>query len=110
MRGVLLGLVLERPGHGGDLANRMLTRLGENWRMDTNDVYRLLEQLEQEELTVSREQSRQQQRARHDARLSPHSKTSHALSSGWRRCYRASPCASACTPSSPLRVPRTLPV
>ena len=36
MRGVLLGLVLERPGHGGDLANRMLVRLGETWRIDTN--------------------------------------------------------------------------
>jgi DNA-binding PadR family transcriptional regulator len=56
MRGVLLGLVLERPGHGGDLANRMLVRLGETWRVDTNDAYRLLEQLEREELLVSREE------------------------------------------------------
>jgi DNA-binding PadR family transcriptional regulator len=56
MRGVLLGLVLERPGHGGDLANRMLVRLGETWRLDTNDAYRLLEQLEREELLVSREE------------------------------------------------------
>ena len=54
MRGVLLGLVLERPGHGGDLANRMLMRLGETWRVDTNDAYRLLEQLEGEGLIQSR--------------------------------------------------------
>jgi len=56
MRGVLLGLVLERPGHGGDLANRMVTRLGNTWRLDSNDAYRLLEQLEREELLVSREE------------------------------------------------------
>ena len=45
LRGALLGLLLERPGHGGDLANRLAARLGETWRVDTNDVYRLLEQL-----------------------------------------------------------------
>jgi DNA-binding PadR family transcriptional regulator len=56
MRGTLLGLLLERPGHGGDLANRLAARLGETWRIDTNDVYRLLEQLEQAGLAVSREE------------------------------------------------------
>lgn len=58
MRGVLLGLVLERPGHGGDLANRMLVRLGDTWRVDTNDAYRLLEQLEREGLICSRVEPR----------------------------------------------------
>ncbi len=38
LRGALLGLLLERPGHGGDLANRLAARLGETWRVDTNDV------------------------------------------------------------------------
>jgi len=58
MRGVLLGLLLERPGHGGDLASRLAARLGETWRVDTNDVYRLLEQLRQTGLVVAREEPR----------------------------------------------------
>jgi DNA-binding PadR family transcriptional regulator len=56
MRGVLLALLLERPGHGGDLASRLAARLGETWRVDTNDVYRLLEQLEQTGLALGREE------------------------------------------------------
>jgi len=52
----LLGLLLERPGHGGDLANRLAARLGETWRVDTNDVYRLLEQLEKTGLAISRDE------------------------------------------------------
>ncbi len=56
MRGVLLALLLERPGHGGDLASRLAARLGETWRVDTNDVYRLLEQLEQTGLATAREE------------------------------------------------------
>jgi len=55
LRGALLGLLLERPGHGGDLANRLAARLGETWRVDTNDVYRLLEQLESTGLAQARE-------------------------------------------------------
>jgi DNA-binding PadR family transcriptional regulator len=53
VRGALLGLVLERPGQGGDLANRLRIRLGETWKLDSNDVYRLLEGLEQEGLIRS---------------------------------------------------------
>lgn len=56
LRGALLGLVLERPGHGGDLANRLCTRLGATWRIDGNDVYRLLEGLESEGLIEAREE------------------------------------------------------
>jgi DNA-binding PadR family transcriptional regulator len=56
LRGALLGLVLERPGHGGDLANRLRVRLGEAWRIDGNDVYRLLEGLEGEGLVSAREE------------------------------------------------------
>jgi DNA-binding PadR family transcriptional regulator len=56
LRGALLGLLLERPGHGGDLANRLSVRLGETWRVDTNDVYRLLEQLERTGLASAREE------------------------------------------------------
>jgi DNA-binding PadR family transcriptional regulator len=58
LRGALLGLLLERPGHGGELAHRLVGRLGETWRIDANDVYRLLEQLEAEGLTASFEEPR----------------------------------------------------
>lgn len=58
LRGALLGLLLERPGHGGELANRLVSRLGETWRIDSNDVYRLLEQLERDGLADSREEPR----------------------------------------------------
>jgi DNA-binding PadR family transcriptional regulator len=56
LRGALLGLLLERPGHGGDLASRMRMRLGEAWRIDGSDVYRLLEGLESEGLVEAREE------------------------------------------------------
>lgn len=54
MRGALLGLVLERPGHGGDLASRVQARLGEAWPMHGNDVYRLLDGLQAEGLVACR--------------------------------------------------------
>lgn len=79
MRGVLLGLVLERPGHGGDLANRMCMRLGETWKVDSNDAYRLLEQLEREELMVSREEARKNNGKRKMLVYHPTAKTSYAL-------------------------------
>jgi DNA-binding PadR family transcriptional regulator len=58
LRGALLGIVLERPGHGGDLASRLVARLGATWRIDTNDVYRLLDQLVTDGLVVAREEPR----------------------------------------------------
>jgi DNA-binding PadR family transcriptional regulator len=58
LRGALLGLLLERPGHGGELANRLVVRLGETWRIDPKDVYRLLEGLEKEGLATSQEEQR----------------------------------------------------
>ncbi|HXQ00901.1 MAG TPA: hypothetical protein VN845_12670 [Solirubrobacteraceae bacterium] len=80
MRGVLLGLALERPGHGGDLANRMVTRLGSTWRLDSNDAYRLLEQLEREELLVSREEPRKNSARGTMIVYHPTEKTAEALS------------------------------
>lgn len=58
LRGALLGIVLERPGHGGDLASRLVARLGATWRIDTNDVYRLLDQLVADGLISAREEPR----------------------------------------------------
>lgn len=66
LRGALLGLVLERPAHGGDLANRLISRLGETWRIEPKDVYRLLKQLGEERLLSPRVQElRPNQRAAH---------------------------------------------
>jgi DNA-binding PadR family transcriptional regulator len=64
LRGALLGIVLERPGHGGDLASRLVARLGETWRIDTNDVYRLLDQLVADGLVDAREEPRRDNRRR----------------------------------------------
>ncbi len=65
MRGALLGLVLQRPGHGGDLVSRLKGRLGETWRIDVTDVYRLLRRLEEEGLVASV----QEHRAGNDRRM-----------------------------------------
>jgi DNA-binding PadR family transcriptional regulator len=56
LRGALLGLLIERPGHRYDLANRLITRLGPTWRINQSDVYRLLQQLENEGLACRREE------------------------------------------------------
>jgi len=79
MRGALLGLLLERPGHGGDLANRLAARLGETWRVDTNDVYRLLEQLEKTGLAESRDEPKRNNHRRTHLVYHPTKETSEAL-------------------------------
>ncbi len=56
IRGALLGLLLERPSHGGELANRLHARLGQTWRIDNGDIYRLLEGLEKDGLACAREE------------------------------------------------------
>jgi len=58
LRGALLGLLLQRPGHGGDLVSRLKGRLGETWRIDVTDVYRLLRRLEEEGLATSVQEHR----------------------------------------------------
>ncbi len=55
LRGVLLGLLVERPSHRGELAARAQERLGETWRINRIGVYGLLEQLEKEGLTRPQE-------------------------------------------------------
>jgi DNA-binding PadR family transcriptional regulator len=79
LRGALLGLLLERPGHGGDLANRLAARLGETWRVDTNDVYRLLEQLEKTGLAISRDEPKRSNNRRTHLVYHPTDETSEAL-------------------------------
>jgi DNA-binding PadR family transcriptional regulator len=79
LRGALLGLLLERPGHGGDLANRLSARLGETWRVDTNDVYRLLEQLENTGLAESRDEPKRNNHRRTHLVYYPTDETPEAL-------------------------------
>lgn len=79
LRGALLGLLLERPGHGGDLANRLAARLGETWKVDTTDVYRLLEQLENTGLATSRDEPKRGNLRRTHLVYHPTADTSHAL-------------------------------
>ncbi|HEY5286163.1 MAG TPA: helix-turn-helix transcriptional regulator [Solirubrobacteraceae bacterium] len=65
LRGGLLALVLERPGHGYELANRLADRLGEAWQIVLKDIYRLLDGLEKDGLlSVSEEREPGQKRAR----------------------------------------------
>jgi DNA-binding PadR family transcriptional regulator len=80
LRGALLGLLLERPGHGGALASRLSTRLGETWRVDNNDVYRLLEQLEKTGLATSRDEPKRGNRGRTHLVYHPTEASSAALS------------------------------
>jgi DNA-binding PadR family transcriptional regulator len=56
LRGTLLGLVLERPGHGYELINRLEKRLGETWLISPKDIYRLLTELAANGLLATREE------------------------------------------------------
>lgn len=62
LRGGLLALAMERPGHGYELANRLAGRLGETWVIVRKDVYRLLETLEDEGLLKLKEEREPGQR------------------------------------------------
>jgi DNA-binding PadR family transcriptional regulator len=65
--GVLLGLLLERPGYGYELAQRMNERMGPAWKLTTSSIYPVLERLESERLvsrTVKEMSGRQRQRER----------------------------------------------
>jgi DNA-binding PadR family transcriptional regulator len=79
LRGALLGLLLERPGHGGDLAHRLAARLGVTWRVDTNDVYRLLDQLDRTGLAVSRAEAKRTNSRRTHLVYYPTEETATAL-------------------------------
>jgi DNA-binding PadR family transcriptional regulator len=45
LKGPLLMLVLERPGHAHDLATRLAQRLGPAWEIDPNDIYPMPDRL-----------------------------------------------------------------
>lgn len=65
--GALLGLLLERPGYGYELAQRLNERMGPAWKLTPSSIYPVLERLESEQLvrrTVKDLPSRQRQRER----------------------------------------------
>jgi DNA-binding PadR family transcriptional regulator len=53
LKGALLGLVIQRPGHGYDLANRLNRRLGPAWQIEAKGLYPMLQQLERAGLVLS---------------------------------------------------------
>ncbi len=50
LKGAVLGLVIQRPGHTYELASRLSGRLGAPYRISSGDLYRPLEALEKAEL------------------------------------------------------------
>jgi DNA-binding PadR family transcriptional regulator len=65
--GALLGLLLERPGYGYELAQRLNERMGPSWKLTPSSIYSVLERLEADQLvrrTVKDMPGRQRQRER----------------------------------------------
>jgi DNA-binding PadR family transcriptional regulator len=65
--GALLGLLLERPGYGYELAQRLNERMGPSWKLTPSSIYSVLERLESDQLvrrTVKDMPGRQRQRER----------------------------------------------
>lgn len=55
LRAVVLAVVLERPGHGYQIAAYLRWRLGPNWRIYAKHLYSVLESLEEDGLVRSEE-------------------------------------------------------
>jgi DNA-binding PadR family transcriptional regulator len=93
LRGALLALLLERPGHGYDLANRLRERLGDSWAINRTYIYSLLDELEADGLIVGRAEPVRQGR-RVLVTFHPTELTSLALSQ-WMQTF---------TPREPVRI------
>jgi len=58
LRGATLALIVERGGHGYELAHRLSRRLGPMWQIDVKQIYPILDQFEKSGLaTCTEEQS-----------------------------------------------------
>ncbi|HEV7938176.1 MAG TPA: PadR family transcriptional regulator [Solirubrobacteraceae bacterium] len=56
IRAAVLAVLIERPGHGWDVASRASRRMGLSWRVDPKHVYPYLARLEREGLARSDKQ------------------------------------------------------
>lgn len=54
LKGPLLMLVLERPGHAYEIASRLIQRLGSGWAIEPGDIYPMLERLQRKGLLEGR--------------------------------------------------------
>lgn len=55
LRAAVVAVLLEGPGYGYEIANRLKMRLGPSWRIYAKHLYPLLKELEQAELVRSEE-------------------------------------------------------
>jgi len=53
LRVATLALIVERPGHGYELAHRLNRRLGPTWQIDTKLIYSILDDLAKHDLVMS---------------------------------------------------------
>lgn len=56
LRGATLALIVEREGHGYELAHRLNRRLGPTWRIDPRQIYPILDELARAGLATSAEE------------------------------------------------------
>jgi DNA-binding PadR family transcriptional regulator len=56
LRGATLALIIERGGHGYELANRLTRRLGPIWQIDPRQIYPILDQFEKTGLATRTEE------------------------------------------------------
>ncbi len=57
LRGATLALIIERGGHGYELAHRLSRRLGPTWQIDAKQIYPILDQFEKAGLATCTEES-----------------------------------------------------
>lgn len=56
LRGATLALIVERPGHGYELTNRLNRRLGPTWQIEPKQVYAILDDLTRAQLVTFSEE------------------------------------------------------
>ncbi len=57
LRGATLALIVERAGHGYELADRLRRRLGPSWQIDKRQIYPILDELERKGLVTRTEEA-----------------------------------------------------
>jgi DNA-binding PadR family transcriptional regulator len=78
LRGAVLGVLLERPGHPYELSNRLMKRLA-SWQIDRKNIYRQLETLAEEGLAYGVEGTRSENDGRPLTVYHPTAETAGAM-------------------------------